>query len=126
MALRLPRTARLRTRRDFDRVFQSGRKVVNRQLVVWILAAEPGTTSRVGLMVSRKVGNSPRRNRVKRLLREAFRRLAPTLERAPLQMVLLARPGAAPTDLREALASLEHALKTHARKFGEASRDGAR
>ncbi|MCB9899209.1 MAG: ribonuclease P protein component [Planctomycetes bacterium] len=116
--LRLPREARLRTRRDFDRVFAEGRKLVNRQLVAWIAPAPAGGPSRIGLMVSKKVGDSPARNRVKRVLREAFRHLAPALPRS-LEMVLLARPGSQPTTLEEARTALAHLLARHAKGHGD-------
>ena len=120
-----PPEARLKTRRDFDRVFAEGRKVVNRQLVTWIAPAAPGGRSRIGLMVSRKVGDSPCRSRTKRILREAFRHVAPDVAE-PLELVLLARPGAAPRTLDEARAALEDILRRHARGQGSAPGEGSR
>lgn len=48
---------------------------------------------RLGLTVSRKVGNSPQRNRVKRLLREFFRRELQHLHQGR-DFSIIARPGA--------------------------------
>jgi ribonuclease P protein component len=108
--LRLPRRARLLSRGQFDRVFKQGRKVVERRLVVWMIASPEGmTTSRVGFSVSRKVGNAVQRNRVKRVLREAFRRSTHTIS-PPMDMVILARPANPPTTLDEARASLDRVL----------------
>jgi len=53
-------------------------------------AAEP----RLGLAVSRKVGNAVQRNRVKRVLREQFAGLAAGLEPSA-DVVVIARPGLA-------------------------------
>jgi ribonuclease P protein component len=67
-----PKSAKLLTPREFDRVF--GRRcAVSDDRVV--LHAALGITDgpRLGLVVSRKVGNSVKRNRWKRALREAFR-----------------------------------------------------
>lgn len=112
MALnRYPRTARVRARSDFDRIFKHGRRVALPVLALHWQANNPSPegvgadtgarpvssaladASRLGLAVSRKV--DPRavgRNRIKRVLRDTFR-----LHRARLaagDYVVVARPGA--------------------------------
>src|SRR4051812_11875163 len=70
--LRLLRSDRLRKRFEFRRVRNEGRRVHTASFVIQVASrAEPG--ARLGLTVSRKSGSSVRRNRIKRLLREAFR-----------------------------------------------------
>ena len=99
-----PATARVRRRSEFEELYTRGTKLVESRLVAFVSPAPDGR-SRLGLSVSRKVGNAPRRNRVKRVLREAFRQLASEWEE-PLDLVLVARPGTAPTSLEEARESL--------------------
>jgi ribonuclease P protein component len=88
----LPRELRLRRSVDFQVANRVGRRVPCADLmVVW----RPNGLGapRLGLAVSRKVGNAVVRNRVKRWLREAMRH-----ERAgltPVDVVLIARPSAA-------------------------------
>jgi ribonuclease P protein component len=69
---RLRRAQRLKGTKAFAHVFGSRRSASNKWLVVYV--AENGLPySRLGLTVGRKHGNAPRRNRIKRLLREAYR-----------------------------------------------------
>lgn len=62
-------------------------------------ATAAGEHPRLGLAVGRRVGNAVVRNRIRRLLKEAFRLLAPSL--MPVDVVVVARPEAAAlADLR--------------------------
>jgi ribonuclease P protein component len=69
-----PRSGRVRLSRsaDFDRVFRQGRSHAGRELVLYVFPRGEADEPRLGLSVSRKVGGAVQRNRVKRLLREAF------------------------------------------------------
>ena len=64
--------ARLSRSADFDRVFRRGRSHASRELVLYVFPRDDDDGTRLGLSVSRKVGGAVQRNRVKRLLREAF------------------------------------------------------
>lgn len=100
----LPRTARLRARAEFDRVFADGQRVAGPALALHLLA--DGRPPRLGLAVSRKV--DPRavgRNRIKRALREEFRHCRARL--AGGAYVVVARGAAADIDS----AGLRHALR---------------
>ena len=64
---------RVKLQRDFDRLFKEGRALRYPEFTLRVLPWET-VQARLGLSVGKKVGNSVRRNRIKRLLREAFRR----------------------------------------------------
>jgi len=94
------RRSRLSRSRDFDAVYRHGRSVSTRYLVLYTFPRtgedETGLEPRLGLAVSRKVGGSVERNRLKRRLREAFDRIADGV--APgCDYVLIVRPGLAET-----------------------------
>jgi len=63
---------RLRRRAEFQKVFDSGQRIRGRFLTL-LVAANPGSTTRLGIVASRKLGDSVKRNRAKRLIREIFR-----------------------------------------------------
>lgn len=67
------RADRLLRRRDFEAVYSRGRRVSSRHFVMFVLP-NGADRSRLGVTLSRKVGNAVTRNRARRCLREAFRR----------------------------------------------------
>jgi len=90
----LPPEKRLRHQRDFDRVFEDSQHAADKVLVVLARRNEL-QWSRIGLVVSRKVGTAVLRNRWKRLVREAFR--LQQLDLPPgLDLVVRPRRGAEP------------------------------
>ncbi len=90
---RNPRALRLRRTADYKRVQGKGRKVRSANLLV-LFSPGQSPASRIGITVSRKVGNAVVRNRVKRWLREALRRERPALL-GRWDLVLIAHPSAA-------------------------------
>jgi ribonuclease P protein component len=95
-----PRSRRLVWKRHFDAVFAKGLRTSTGTLVV---RSRPNDLKhcRLGLAVSRRIGGAVVRNRVKRRLREAFRRLQIELDGEPISydVVVTPRPHALlPTD----------------------------
>jgi ribonuclease P protein component len=101
---------RLSRSAEFDRVFRQGRSHAGRDLVLYVFArGEDEGEPRLGLAVGRKVGGAVERNRVKRVLREAF---ALESKRLPVgsDAVVIARSGAGELAERSGLAGVRSAL----------------
>ncbi|MBN1320194.1 MAG: ribonuclease P protein component [Thermoleophilia bacterium] len=87
---------RLSRSEDFARVYRSGRSVANKYLVLYYFErSEPGLVDasngpRVGFSVSKRLGTAVERNRIKRILREAFHAQGQSL-RGNMDLVLIAR-----------------------------------
>lgn len=92
VGLTFPKNRHLRTKAEFSRAFEVGTKVARGPLVLRACANELGH-SRLGLAVPKAVGSAPRRNRIKRMLRESFRLAQHDLP-AGLDMVIVVRPHA--------------------------------
>lgn len=84
---------RLLKHSEFIELSNSERRLTTRLFIVLAAPAESGR-SRIGITVSRKVGGSIQRNRIKRLAREAFR-LNRHLLAKPLDISLIARKAVA-------------------------------
>jgi ribonuclease P protein component len=80
---------------EFERVYREGRSHASRHLVVYAFprAQDDDSEPRLGVSVGRKVGGAVERNRMKRLLREAFWSSADDL-REGHDFVIVARPAA--------------------------------
>jgi len=85
---------RLRQRGDFARLKQHGHRLARGCLVFNWLKLPAGASSQFAVITSRKLGNAVVRGRCRRLLRECFR-LNQLKLRAPVEMVLIARPSLA-------------------------------
>ncbi|GJQ23020.1 MAG: ribonuclease P protein component [Planctomycetia bacterium] len=72
MKYRFTKAERLTLKREFERVFQEGKVFKDAKVVLYVVVNSL-PHSRLGLVVSKKVGNAVRRNRAKRLLREVYR-----------------------------------------------------
>ena len=95
---------------EFERVYRHGRSTANRHLVLYTFPNPGASRPRLGLSVSRKVGGAVLRNRVKRLLREAFNEAEPDLQPGQ-DVVLVARPAAGELAEREGLAGVGASLE---------------
>ena len=70
----LPKPFRLHLKKDFEAIIRNAHRVQGEGMVLWWRPSSyPGARTRLGIVVSRKLGGAVVRNRVKRLLRESFR-----------------------------------------------------
>jgi ribonuclease P protein component len=99
-----PREARIRRSSEFKAISAAGRRHSSGAFVMLVATSAVSAQARLGVTVSRKVGNAVVRNRVKRRIREWFRRDGQVLV-AGRDIVVIARSAAA--GLSGAVASAE-------------------
>ena len=117
MSARPSARGRLSRSAEFERVYRQGRSVANRHLVLYTFPNASTERPRLGLSVSRKVGGAVERNKVKRLLREAFSHAENELLSGQ-DVVVVARPSAGELAEREGLAGIDASLAELVAKAG--------
>lgn len=101
----------LKKNKDFKNVYNNGKSLANSYLVMYVL--DNGTEeNRLGISVSKKVGNSVVRHRLTRLIRESYR-LSEEHFRRGNDIVVIARTSAKNKDYREMEGALIHLGKLH-------------
>jgi len=108
----LPRPNRLAKRRDFLRVYETGRKLFSRYTVLFF-ASNDLSHSRLGVTATKKLGKANVRNRLKRWTREVYRvRREPlALDGRRFDIVVNVKPSAAEVTFREFSEDLARALQ---------------
>ncbi len=110
MPARSTRRGRLSRSAEFDKVLRNGRSHAGREFVLYVFPRGGEDPPRFGLSVSRKVGGAVERNRVKRVLREAFDLEAPRLPEGS-DAVVIARPDARRLAEEQGLSGVHAALR---------------
>jgi ribonuclease P protein component len=108
----LPKGKRLAKRREFLRVYETGRKVVSRYVVLFFAANEL-SLSRIGITATKKIGKANIRNRLKRWTREVYRRQREPLgiDQRSVDVVVNVKPNAADASFADYSRDLGRALQ---------------
>ena len=96
----------LKKNRDFQNVYKKGKSYANRYLVMYVLKNDT-ERNRLGISVSKKVGNSVIRHHVTRLIRESYR-LQEDMFNSGLDIVVIARSTARNISYHETESALLH------------------
>ena len=96
----------LKRNADFQNVYKNGKSYANRYLVMYVLENQTGR-NRLGISVSKKVGNSIVRHRVTRLIRESYR-LQEDMFNSGLDMVVVTRKNEVNCSCQEITSALLH------------------
>lgn len=101
---------RVKKNEDFQEVFKKGKSVANRQFVVYTLKKPNQLHFRIGLSVSKKIGNAVTRNQIKRYVRQAFHEFDGYIHN-DVDYIIIARKPTADMDYFDIQKSLTHVLK---------------
>ena len=101
----------LKKNSDFQNVYKNGRSKANRYLVMYVLE-NPLSTNRIGISVSKKVGNSVVRHHLTRLIRESYR-LQEEMFNSSLEIVIVVRNRAKDCSYHEIEQALLHLAGLH-------------
>ena len=100
---------RIKKNPEFQQVFRHGASMANRQFVLYHMKKTDQTAFRLGLSVSKKIGNAVVRNQVKRYIRQVFLELSPQLKQDE-DYIVIARKPAADLDFHQTKSSLIHVM----------------
>ncbi len=104
-------TESLRKNFQFKTVYKRGKSIANRNLVMYVFPNKQNF-NRLGVSVSKKVGNSVVRSRVTRLIKESYRLQEDNIN-IGYDIIVIARNSMNGLSYKETFSSLRHLLKKH-------------
>lgn len=106
----IKKSFRVKKSGDFDALFKAKNSFANRAFIIYQRKNEL-THFRVGLSVSKKLGNAVTRNRVKRHIRAALREITADSELIDADFIIIARKGVESYDFAAVKKNLSHLLR---------------
>ena len=97
--------------KDFQIIYKKGKSYANKYLVMYVLINNK-EENRLGISVSKKVGNSVVRHRITRLIRESYRLQEDVFQKG-YDIIIVARAGAKDKTYSEIESALLHSGKLH-------------
>lgn len=96
---------------DYKEIYRTGKSYANKYLIMYIKKND-ASVNRIGISVSKKVGNSVVRHRITRLIRESYR-LSENIVLDGYDIIVVARQDAKGKDYKEIESALLHLIKLH-------------
>lgn len=104
-------TESLKKNFQFRYVYNKGKSIANKYLIMFVLK-NGNNSNKLGICVSKKVGNSVVRSRVTRLIRESYRLKEASLK-SGFDIVIIARPSSNGASYQEISKAVYHLIKKH-------------
>jgi ribonuclease P protein component len=101
----------LKKNEDFKEIYRTGKSYANKYLIMYVKRNDTND-NRLGISVSKKVGNSVVRHRITRLIRESYRLFEDSFL-SGLDIIVVARVGARGKEYSEIESALLHLMKLH-------------
>ena len=104
-------TEALKNNEDFREIYRTGKSLANKYLIMYV-KKNASDRNRLGISVSKKVGNSVIRHRVTRLVRESYRLSEDSFAQG-FDIIVVARAGAKGRNYSDIESALLHLMKLH-------------
>ncbi|RLQ93963.1 ribonuclease P protein component [Falsibacillus albus] len=106
----MKKSYRIKKNDEFQAVFKKGKSFANRQFVIYVMRREGQSNFRIGLSVSKKIGNAVKRNEIKRYVRQVFLEYKDAVKPGN-DYIIIARKPAAEMNFHEVKKSMLHVFK---------------
>ena len=106
----MKKSYRVKSEKDFQTVFKTGKSVANRAFVIYVLKRNENKHFRVGISVGKKVGHTAvLRNQLKRYIRAVLIEIKPQIQ-SDVDFIIITRPYARDFDMKQIKQNLIHAM----------------